>query len=78
MCRWLAVQAGQLAANDAKDERTDEKLEQQVGALAIFTHTFIYMESDIDRVCPESVTVAQYSPADVAGREQFQTARRVR
>ena len=61
MCRWLAVQAGQLAAND-------KKLEQQVGALAIFTHTFIYMESDIDRVCPESVTVAQYSPAGVAGR----------
>ena len=35
-----AVQAGQLAANDAKDERTDAKLEQQVGALAILTHTF--------------------------------------
>ena len=29
------MQAGQLAANDAKDERTDEKLEQQVGACMI-------------------------------------------
>ena len=66
-----AVQTGQLAAND-------EKLEQQVGALEILTNTFIYLESDIDRVCPESVSVAQYSPADVAGREQFKTARRVR
>jgi hypothetical protein len=56
-----AVQTGQLAAND-------EKLEQQVGALEILTNTFIYMESDIDRVYPESVSVAQYSPADVAGR----------
>jgi hypothetical protein len=27
------MQAGQLAANDAKDERTDAKLEEQVGAL---------------------------------------------
>ena len=35
-----AVQAGQLAANDEKDERTDAKLEQQVGVLAILAHTF--------------------------------------
>jgi hypothetical protein len=66
-----AVQTGQLAAANAK-------LEQQVGALEILTNTFIYMESDIDRVCPESVSVAQYSPADVAGRVQFKTTRRVR
>jgi len=66
-----AVQTGQLAAANAK-------LEQQVGALEILTNTFIYMESDIDRVCPESVSVAQYSPADVAGKAQFKTARRVR
>ena len=70
-CVVGVMQTDQLAAANAK-------LEQQVSALAILTHTFIYMESDIDRVCPESVTVAQYSPADVAGREQFQTACRVR
>jgi hypothetical protein len=48
------VQAGQLAANDAKVERTDARLEQQVGALAILTHTFTYMEFESDRVCVES------------------------
>ena len=66
-----AVQAGKL-------ERTDEKLEQQVGALVICTNTFTYTEADSDRVYPESVPVAQYSPADVAGKAQFKTARRVR
>ena len=65
------MQTGQLAAANAK-------LEQQVSALEILTNTFIYMESDIDKVCPESVTVAQYSPIEVACREQFKTARRVR
>ena len=65
-----AVQAGKL-------ERTDEKLEQQVGALVICTNTFTYTEADSDRVYPESVPVAQYSPADVAGREQFKIACRV-
>ena len=65
------MQTGQLAAANAK-------LEQQVSALEILTNTLIYMESDIDRVSLESVTVAQYSPAEVACREQFKTARRVR
>ena len=65
------MQTGQLAAANAK-------LEQQVSALEILTNTFIYMEFDIDKVCPESVTVAQYSPAEVACREQFKTTRRVR
>ena len=37
-----AVQAGQLAANDAKDERTDAKLEEQVGALELPTNIFTY------------------------------------
>ena len=60
-----AVQAGQLAANDAKDKRTDAKLEQQVGALAIFIHTFTYMEFESDRVCVESKSMRQYSPADL-------------
>ena len=70
-CVVGVMQTGQLAAANAK-------LEQQVSALEILTNTFIYLESDIDRVCPESVSVAQYSPADVAGRVQFKTTRRVR
>ena len=65
------MHAGQLATNN-------EKLEQQVGALVICTNTFTYTEADSDRVYPESVPVAQYSPADVAGKVQFKTARRVR
>ena len=39
---------------DAKVERTDARLEQQVGALAILTHTFTYMEFESDSVCVES------------------------
>ena len=41
------MHAGQLATNN-------EKLEQQVGALAILTHTFTYMEFESDSVCVES------------------------
>ena len=57
-----AVQTGQLAAANAK-------LEQQVSALEILTNTFIYMESDIDRVCPESVSSTVF-----AGRGHLQRA----
>ena len=47
MCRWLAVQAGQLAANDAKAERTDAKLEEQVGALETPSHIWSWTATEI-------------------------------
>jgi hypothetical protein len=56
------MHAGQLATNN-------EKLEQQVGALAICTNTFTYMEADSDRVYPES-----FSSTIFAGRRCRQSA----
>ena len=56
------MHAGQLATNN-------EKLEQQVGALAICTNTSTYMEADSDRVCPESVSSTVF-----AGRRRQQRA----
>ena len=56
------MHAGQLATNN-------EKLEQQVGALAICTNTFTYMEADSDRVYPESVSSTVF-----AGRRRRQSA----
>ena len=38
-------------ANDAKVDRTDARLEQQVGALAILASTFTYTEFESDAVC---------------------------
>jgi hypothetical protein len=49
MCRWLAVQAGQLAANDAKDERTDAKLEEQEATIEAQAGTITTMESKMQQ-----------------------------
>ena len=72
MCRWLAVQAGQLAANDAKDERTDAKLEEQVGALELPTNIFTHVEFHSDTVCLESVAARWFSAADLGHTSSVQ------
>ena len=60
------MHAGQFATKLA----TNEKLEQQVGALAICTNTFTYMEAvDSDRVYPESVSSTVFT-----GRRRRQSA----
>jgi hypothetical protein len=58
VCRWC--DASVLDASNAQAERTDAKLEEQVGPLKLPTNIFTHVEFHSDTVCLESVAKSAY------------------